>query len=99
MKALVYEDVETLGFRDMPKAEAGEGEHLIRVVASGICGSDMHAYHEEGINADQLYDDDVGGPLYAAGHEGVVLKPLDEDGKRKARDFADRMFLEIQQPK
>lgn len=44
MKALVYEGIETLGFSTVSKAEARAGEHLIRVTASGICGSDMHAY-------------------------------------------------------
>ncbi|AXT36533.1 galactitol-1-phosphate 5-dehydrogenase [Phaeobacter sp. LSS9] len=44
MKALVYEGVETLAFRDVPMAARREGEQLIRIRASGICGSDMHAY-------------------------------------------------------
>jgi threonine dehydrogenase-like Zn-dependent dehydrogenase len=44
MKALVYDGVETLGYRDVPDALAQEGEHLIKVEAVGICGSDMHAY-------------------------------------------------------
>lgn len=44
MKALVYEGVEALAFRDVPMAAAGTGEQLIRIAASGICGSDMHAY-------------------------------------------------------
>ncbi len=44
MKALVYDGVETLGFRDVPDPMPGAGESLIRVEAVGICGSDMHAY-------------------------------------------------------
>ncbi|MBT0956057.1 alcohol dehydrogenase catalytic domain-containing protein [Alphaproteobacteria bacterium KMM 3653] len=44
MKALVYDGVETLGYREVPDAVPAAGEHLIRVVAVGICGSDMHAY-------------------------------------------------------
>ena len=44
MKALVYDGVEELGYRDVPDAEPRAGEHLIRVEAVGICGSDMHAY-------------------------------------------------------
>ena len=44
MKALVYDGVETLSFRDVPDPAPSEGEHLIRVEAVGICGSDMHAY-------------------------------------------------------
>ena len=45
MKALVYTDRETLVYRDEPEAFPKEGETLIKVSASGICGSDMHAYH------------------------------------------------------
>lgn len=45
MKALVYEGVETLSYRDVPHAAPrDDSEHLIRVAAVGICGSDMHAY-------------------------------------------------------
>ncbi|MTI03268.1 alcohol dehydrogenase catalytic domain-containing protein [Roseibium sp. RKSG952] len=44
MKALVYEGVETLCVRDVPIAAPQTGEHLVRIAASGICGSDMHAY-------------------------------------------------------
>ncbi len=45
MKALVYDGKETLNYRDMPEPEPAAGEHLIKVEAVGICGSDMHAYH------------------------------------------------------
>lgn len=45
MKALVYDGKETLNYRDMPDPTPADGEHLIRVEAVGICGSDMHAYH------------------------------------------------------
>lgn len=44
MKALVYDGVETLNFRDAAMPVAGEGEHLVRIEAVGICGSDMHAF-------------------------------------------------------
>ncbi|SHH29643.1 zinc-dependent alcohol dehydrogenase [Marivita hallyeonensis] len=44
MKALVYEGVEALAYREVRSATPREGEHLVRVDAVGICGSDMHAY-------------------------------------------------------
>ena len=44
MKALVYDDVETLVYRDMPDPVPALGQSLIKIEASGICGSDMHAY-------------------------------------------------------
>ncbi|GIT90590.1 alcohol dehydrogenase [Jannaschia pagri] len=44
MKALVYTGPEALAYRDVPDAETGQGEVLVRVRRVGICGSDMHAY-------------------------------------------------------
>ena len=44
MKALVYQGIETLELEDVPVPSALYGEHLIRIEAAGICGSDMHAY-------------------------------------------------------
>ena len=45
MKALVYTATNEVVYRDEPDPVPGKGEVLIKVVASGICGSDMHAYH------------------------------------------------------
>ncbi|WP_050602524.1 alcohol dehydrogenase catalytic domain-containing protein [Ruegeria sp. 6PALISEP08] len=44
MKALVYKGVEQMEFGDVPNSVPDASEHLIRVEAAGICGSDMHAY-------------------------------------------------------
>ncbi len=44
MKALVYTAKETLTYQDVPDATPQEGEEVVRIHASGICGSDMHAY-------------------------------------------------------
>jgi L-gulonate 5-dehydrogenase len=74
MKALVYTGVETLEYREVPQPAPGAGEELIRVMASGICGSDMHAY--------MGHDDRRPAPLIL-GHEaaGVVVGGPD-DGRR-----------------
>ena len=45
MKALVYTGVEELTYRDEKDPVDKEGESILQVHASGICGSDMHAYH------------------------------------------------------
>ena len=45
MQALVYTDVETLVYRDEKNPKIVNGESIVKVKASGICGSDMHAYH------------------------------------------------------
>lgn len=74
MKALVYEGNETLGYRDVPKAEAREGEHLVQIKASGICGSDMHAYLG--------HDARRPAPLIL-GHEAAgIIKGGPDDGRR-----------------
>lgn len=45
MKALVYTGNHEVVYRDEPDTQAVDGNILVRVEASGICGSDMHAYH------------------------------------------------------
>ena len=45
MKALVYTGVEELTYRDEKDPTEISGESILKVHASGICGSDMHAYH------------------------------------------------------
>jgi 2-desacetyl-2-hydroxyethyl bacteriochlorophyllide A dehydrogenase len=45
MKALVYTDTNKVVYRDEPDPVLDPGEVLLKVEATGICGSDMHAYH------------------------------------------------------
>ena len=45
MQALVYTGTNKIDFREEKDPIAKPGETLIKVKASGICGSDMHAYH------------------------------------------------------
>ena len=45
MQALVYTDTQTLVYREEKNPKLINGESIIKVSASGICGSDMHAYH------------------------------------------------------
>jgi len=45
MQALVYTDTQTLIYREEKNPKLINGESIIKVSASGICGSDMHAYH------------------------------------------------------
>ena len=50
MKAVVKYETGPQGVRlmDMPKPVPGPGEILVRVLACGICGSDIHALHDSG---------------------------------------------------
>ena len=45
MHALVYTDTQKLIYREEKNPKLLNGESIIKVSASGICGSDMHAYH------------------------------------------------------
>jgi len=45
MHALVYTGTNKIDFREEKNPIAKPGESLIKVKASGICGSDMHAFH------------------------------------------------------
>ncbi len=45
MQALVYTDTQKLIYREEKNPTLINGESIIKVSASGICGSDMHAYH------------------------------------------------------
>jgi L-gulonate 5-dehydrogenase len=80
MKALVYDGVETLGFRDMPDPVPAQGEHLIRVEAVGICGSDMHAYlgHDARRPAPLILGHEAAGVVLGGPHDGmrVTVNPL-----------------------
>jgi len=45
MRALVYTGTQELVYREEKNPQATNGESIVKVSASGICGSDMHAYH------------------------------------------------------
>ena len=80
MKALVYDGVETLGYRDVPQAQPNSGEHLIKIMASGICGSDMHAYlgHDDRRPAPLILGHEAAGIIQGGPHDGmrVTINPL-----------------------
>lgn len=80
MKALVYQGVETLGFTDVTDAVPKAGEHLIKVEAVGICGSDMHAYlgHDARRPAPLILGHEAAGTIIGGNHDGmrVTVNPL-----------------------
>ncbi|MEX0304877.1 MAG: alcohol dehydrogenase catalytic domain-containing protein [Leisingera sp.] len=80
MKALIYEGVEELAFRDVPMAAGQPGEHLIRIQASGICGSDMHAYlgHDNRRPAPLILGHEAAGVIEEGQQAGrrVTINPL-----------------------
>jgi len=74
MQALVYTDTQTLIYRKEKDPQLKNGESIIKISASGICGSDMHAYHGK---------DDRRIPPLILGHEisGIINKGK-ETGKK-----------------
>lgn len=80
MKALVYTDVETLSYRDVPIPVPDSGEVLVKIAASGICGSDMHAYrgHDERRPAPVILGHEAAGVIEGSEHAGkrVTINPL-----------------------
>lgn len=71
MKALVYRGPGLIRLEDVAIPVAGPDEVIVEVVAVGICGSDMHAYHGH---------DDRRPPPLVLGHEAAGRIA---DGKRK----------------
>ena len=82
MKALIYEDVETLTFKEEETPTPSEGEFLIKVNAAGICGSDMHAYHglDERRIPPLILGHEISG-MNQTDHSPVVINPLITCGK------------------
>ncbi len=80
MKALVYDGVETLGFRDVPDPSPQAGDALIKIEAVGICGSDMHAYlgHDARRPAPLILGHEAAGIIIGGPEEGmrVTINPL-----------------------
>jgi L-iditol 2-dehydrogenase len=80
MKALVYDGVETLVYRCMPDPVPAPGQSLIKVQASGICGSDMHAYlgHDDRRPAPLILGHEAAGVVAGGDLDGarVTLNPL-----------------------
>jgi L-iditol 2-dehydrogenase len=80
MKALVYEGVETLVYRDVPDPVASADQSLIQIKASGICGSDMHAFlgHDERRPAPLILGHEAAGLIVGGARDGerVTINPL-----------------------
>ncbi|MEM7528304.1 MAG: alcohol dehydrogenase catalytic domain-containing protein [Pseudomonadota bacterium] len=80
MKALVYEGIETLAFKDAPDPAPADGELLIKVAAVGVCGSDMHAYlgHDARRPAPLILGHEAAGTIVGGARDGerVTVNPL-----------------------
>ena len=85
MKALVYTGTEELVYREEKNPSETKGESILKVHASGICGSDMHAYHgkDERRIPPLILGHEVSGQVQNGKFKGkdVVLNPLITCGK------------------
>lgn len=54
--------------------------------------STMRAYHDGGSNDGGFYDSDFGGPLYAAGDEGLQLPKISDEQKLIAQSMAEQLL-------
>jgi len=80
MRALVYTGTEKLEYKDFKDPLLTNGESIVKVSASGICGSDMHAYHgkDERRIPPLILGHEVSGIIQEGQQKGkkVVLNPL-----------------------
>ena len=80
MKALVYTGTEQLEYKNFNNPSLINGESIIKVSASGICGADMHAYHgkDERRVPPLILGHEVSGVIEEGLNKGkkVVLNPL-----------------------
>jgi len=80
MKALVYTGTQAMDFRDEPMPDVPDGESLVTIEASGICGSDMHAWHGHDARRvpPMILGHELAGVVEAGVHAGkrVAINPL-----------------------
>jgi|TARA_B100002003_G_C14076565_1_gene517907 threonine dehydrogenase-like Zn-dependent dehydrogenase len=85
MQALVYTSTQKLVYREEKNPKVVNGESIVKVFASGICGSDMHAYHgkDERRIPPLILGHEISGTIDKGKFAGkkVILNPLITCGK------------------
>ncbi|WP_424929156.1 zinc-dependent alcohol dehydrogenase [Amaricoccus tamworthensis] len=80
MRALTCTGVEAFDYGDAPDPEVPEGHALVKIAASGICGSDMHAYlgHDERRPTPLILGHEAAGIVVSGPDAGrrVTINPL-----------------------
>lgn len=76
-----------LGY-DEPLERAWVWMHLSRLIGHDLSQNHYQLVHENG----DRYDDDVGGPGYAVGDDGIYLDSLPADADALAEEEAERLF-------
>ena len=91
-------DIDAL--RDLLERAIEEGDaqlawqwyELALLFGRDLTESTMRVYHDGGSHDGEFYDSDFGGPLYAAGDEGVELPSIDASAMRLAKAQARALF-------
>ncbi len=85
MKALVYVGPEKMEFMDHEDPSVPNDHVLVKVMASGICGSDMHGFlgHDERRPAPLILGHEAAGTIVGGANDGkrITLNPLVECGR------------------
>jgi L-idonate 5-dehydrogenase len=90
-RAVVIHGKKDLRIEPFPLAEMGEGQVMVRIRAGGICGSDLHYYHDAGFGKVRLKE-----PM-AIGHE--VSGEVEAVGSRVSKvRVGDRVALNPSRP-
>ena len=80
MKAITFQGVESLAFREVPEPRIMEpGDVVVEVAAAGICGSDLHPYfgRETGLDPGTVMGHEFVGTVMDAGPAVTGLVPGD----------------------
>jgi L-idonate 5-dehydrogenase len=72
MQSVVLHEPKDLRIEELPKPSPGAGEVLVRIERGGICGSDLHYYHQGGfgtvrMNAPMTLGHEIAGRVEALG--------------------------------
>lgn len=65
--------------------------YLARLLGTDLMRDEYYAINEDGTP----YDDDVGGPAFVDGRDGVKLDPLDAERDAAARSAAEQRFKDF----
>jgi len=90
MKALVIHAPHDLRLEEREVAPLGAGEIAVRIGAGGICGSDLHYFHNGGFGAVRLKEPmilghEIAGTVERVGADVTAVKPGDRVAVSPAR--------------
>jgi glutathione-independent formaldehyde dehydrogenase len=77
MRAVVYEDVRTVGVQDVPDATVEvDTDALVRITSSALCGTDLHMYDgRTGANPGLVFGHEPLGVVEQAGNAVQTVRP------------------------